>query len=198
MINMITKFDKFVNESIKDSLKPKNKKDIINKFNNSNREEKNNLFYNLFFNDFDDDSDFFEFVVDNCDIEHDIDDVMDIFDIIDLISENELNYLFNKLLSYKFVNEKYDKFGDLKDAKSIEEISKLHKFDLKKLKEYLKVGIRIEREHTDDNEIAEKIALHHLEETPLYYHNKFGLPEMERRLEKMLEEEKEEERKKLE
>ena len=98
----------------------------------------------------------------------------------------------------KFINEKYDKFGDLKDAKSIEEISKIHNFDLKKLKEYLKVGIRIEREHTDDNEIAEKIALHHLEETPNYYHNKFGLPEMERRLEKMLEEEKEKQRKKEE
>lgn len=190
---MITKFDKFVNESIRSLLKPKTKKDIIDKFNNSTRKDKNNMLYDLFLDDFDESCDFFDYIIDNCDI----DDDMDIFDIIELISDEELNKIFNKLLSYKFINEKYDKFGDLKDAKSIEEISKFHNFDLKKLKEYLKVGIRIEREHTDDNEIAEKIALHHLEESPNYYHNKFGLPEMERRLEKMLEEEKEEQRKKM-
>ena len=33
----------------------------------------------------------------------------------------------------------------------------------------LAIGIKVEREHTDDNKIAEEIALDHLEENPKYY-----------------------------
>jgi len=89
--------------------------------------------------------------------------------------------------SFEEFNEefKYAQTDNFKEAKSIEEIAEIHNFDLGKLKTYLDIGIKIEREHTKNDKFAERIALQHLEELPLYYHNKLGLPEMERRLDKL-------------
>lgn len=93
----------------------------------------------------------------------------------------------------QFILEKYDKMGDLKKVMTIEQIAKKHKMDIKELEKSLSVGITIEREHTDNREVAERIALKHLEESPLYYHEKYGLPEMEKRLDKMEKEKREKE-----
>jgi len=46
-------------------------------------------------------------------------------------------------------------------------------------------AIDIEMEHTDDPDVAARIALDHLAETPLYYDDKIGLPNMEEELEDM-------------
>lgn len=48
-------------------------------------------------------------------------------------------------------------------------------------KKQLKRGIEIEKEHTDDEEIAQRIAMDHLEEHPDYYKE---LPKMEKKLER--------------
>ncbi|NTU69816.1 hypothetical protein HGB13_03295 [bacterium] len=52
------------------------------------------------------------------------------------------------------------------------------------IKKELKVGTRMEMEHTKNRKKAKKIAKDHLKEFPNYYNNKTGLPAMERRLKK--------------
>lgn len=89
--------------------------------------------------------------------------------------------------SFDAFNEefKYAQTDNFKEAKSIEEIAEIHKFDLGKLQKFLEVGIKIEREHVKNDQFAERIALQHLEELPLYYHKTLGVPAMERRLEEL-------------
>jgi hypothetical protein len=65
---------------------------------------------------------------------------------------------------------------------SLEDIFKKHqkkgwKGSLEDLKKQLEMGITVEKEHTDDLEIAKKIALDHLEEIVDYY---FRLKKMEK------------------
>jgi hypothetical protein len=49
----------------------------------------------------------------------------------------------------------------------------------------LKVGTKIEMEHTKSKKTARKIASDHIKEMgPDYYDNKIGLPAMERKLKK--------------
>jgi len=57
----------------------------------------------------------------------------------------------------------------MKPHKSIEEISKKHDVSLDKLAKQLELGIKVEKEHTKNLEIAKNIALQHLEELPDYY-----------------------------
>ena len=73
---------------------------------------------------------------------------------------------------------------------SIEKIAKKHNYDLEGLKQLLKIATKIEREHSDDKDVAEKIALKNIEENHLYYHNRYGLPEIKKRLDKIKREEK--------
>jgi hypothetical protein len=49
------------------------------------------------------------------------------------------------------------------------QIAKKHKVSIKEIESQLKAGIKVEMEHTDDKEEAEKIALDHLNERPDYY-----------------------------
>lgn len=53
--------------------------------------------------------------------------------------------------------------------------------------EELARGAAIQTEHTDNPDVATDIAMDHLEEHPKYYDNEKGLPEMERRLDKVSE-----------
>lgn len=48
----------------------------------------------------------------------------------------------------------------------------------------LKIGIKIEKEHTDSGEIAKRIAKAHLAEFPHYYTDTNGLLNMEKKLKK--------------
>jgi hypothetical protein len=49
----------------------------------------------------------------------------------------------------------------------------------------LELGTKIEMEHTKSKKKAAKIAKDHIDEHPLYYDKKKGLPAMEKKLSKM-------------
>lgn len=52
---------------------------------------------------------------------------------------------------------------------TLEDLAKKHKVELSTIKNQLEQGIKIEHEHTQDNEKAKKIAMDHLFEDPHYY-----------------------------
>jgi hypothetical protein len=56
-----------------------------------------------------------------------------------------------------------------KKTLSVEEIAKRHKVDISTIQDQLKMGIKVEMEHTSDPKVAEEIALDHLMELPDYY-----------------------------
>jgi len=58
---------------------------------------------------------------------------------------------------------------ELKPVPSLEDSAKKHKVDVEVLKKQLEKGIEIEKEHTKDEKVAEKIALAHIDERPDYY-----------------------------
>ena len=57
----------------------------------------------------------------------------------------------------------------LKKPMTLKEISEKHGVDLDELERELEKGIEEEKEHTDDEDVARTIALHHLAEKPDYY-----------------------------
>lgn len=57
----------------------------------------------------------------------------------------------------------------VKSHKSVEEIAKKHRLDVSFVKNQLRMGIPIEREHTKDKDLATTITLQHLDEIPDYY-----------------------------
>jgi hypothetical protein len=77
--------------------------------------------------------------------------------------------------SYVYSNVKEgSKKGGLSKGMSLEDIAKKHnpKYDenyYKKLQQELKKGITVEKEHTGDPKLAQKIAMDHLVENPKYY-----------------------------
>jgi hypothetical protein len=56
-----------------------------------------------------------------------------------------------------------------KKTKTPEEIAKKHGVSLSLILAQLKIGIKVEQEHTTNPEIAREIALDHLWEDPKYY-----------------------------
>jgi len=58
---------------------------------------------------------------------------------------------------------------ELKPVPSLEDSAKKHNVDIEVLKKQLEKGIEIEKEHTKDEKVAEKIALAHIDERPDYY-----------------------------
>jgi hypothetical protein len=69
----------------------------------------------------------------------------------------------------QFLLEATDPKGPIKKYMSPEEIAKKHKTSLDTLNTELKLGIKVEKEHTGDEKMARMIALQHLEELPNYY-----------------------------
>jgi len=57
----------------------------------------------------------------------------------------------------------------LKSHQTVESIAKKHRQDISFVRNQLKMGIAIEREHTKDKDLAADIALQHLDEFPDYY-----------------------------
>ena len=57
----------------------------------------------------------------------------------------------------------------LSKGMSINDIANKHKVDIDVLKQELKKGIKVEKEHTDDVKRAARIAMDHLVEDPKYY-----------------------------
>ena len=50
-----------------------------------------------------------------------------------------------------------------------EEVAKLHGVPVKQVLDQLKLGVKVELEHTSDPAVAREIALDHLREFPDYY-----------------------------
>ncbi len=69
----------------------------------------------------------------------------------------------------QFLLEATDPKGPIKKYMSPEEIAKKHKLSLDTINSQLKMGIKIESEHTGSKQMARMIALQHLEEFPDYY-----------------------------
>jgi len=57
----------------------------------------------------------------------------------------------------------------LKPFKTVEEIAKKHRLDVSFIEKQLKMGEKIEHEHTKNHTLARDIALQHLDEIPDYY-----------------------------
>lgn len=53
--------------------------------------------------------------------------------------------------------------------KSLEALAKKHDVSVDALKRQLEMGIKVEHEHTEDDDKARRIALDHLDEKPDYY-----------------------------
>lgn len=69
----------------------------------------------------------------------------------------------------QFLLEATDPKGPIKKYMSPEEIAKKHKLNLSAINSQLKMGIKVESEHTGSKQMARMIALQHLEELPDYY-----------------------------
>lgn len=57
----------------------------------------------------------------------------------------------------------------LKPAKSVEQISKQHKVPVSVINKEVRIGTKVEKEHTKNKNLANKIARQHVEELPNYY-----------------------------
>lgn len=79
--------------------------------------------------------------------------------------------------------------GGEAEGMTIEDVAKMHNVPVEYLEKIMPDAIEIEMEHTDDPEVAARIALDHLAETPLYYDEVRGLPNMEEELEEIEDEE---------
>ena len=95
--------------------------------------------------------------------------------------------LTSDLVKYKAMVDEAEKLkGGLADKKSLKDIAKKHIKELEKelskdefstflnyvvnhLKGQLKMGLKIEKEHTDDPKKAKEIVMDHLTEDPMYY-----------------------------
>jgi hypothetical protein len=67
------------------------------------------------------------------------------------------------------MHEEKDPKGPVQSYKTPEEIAKKHKVPLELIKKQLKMGLKVEKEHTSDPTAARITALQHLDEVPDYY-----------------------------
>jgi len=72
-------------------------------------------------------------------------------------------------MKYKqgFKEEKLE--GGIADSKSLDELAKKHKVDVKVLTRQFNKGVKVEMEHTDNKQMAKEIAMDHISEDPKYY-----------------------------
>ena len=66
-------------------------------------------------------------------------------------------------------NEEEELKGGESDGMSEEDLAEKHNVDVKDIKKEIKVGVKIEMEHTDDKDIAKEIAMDHISEYADYY-----------------------------
>ena len=94
-----------------------------------------------------------------------------------------------KSATNKFKIESEEIKGGKAKGMSSKDLAKKHEVDIKDIEKEIKVGTKIEMEHTDSKEIAKEIAMDHIAEFPDYYTNKkHGVKASEKGLEKDLEE----------
>ena len=92
----------------------------------------------------------------------------DLSDLFKLVAEEkrkkreEMESLIGDSFEKLFVEQ-------LKPHKTPKQIAKKHKVPLSKIEDQLKKGVKVEKEHTQDPELASIIASQHLDELPDYY-----------------------------
>ena len=59
--------------------------------------------------------------------------------------------------------------GGLADKMSVEDIAKKHNVEVSHIKSQIRMGLKVEMEHTDDPRKALEIAMDHMVESPDYY-----------------------------
>lgn len=59
--------------------------------------------------------------------------------------------------------------GGYADNKTVEDIAKKHNVPVEDIEKQLEMGIKVEMEHTDDENISREISMDHLFEIPDYY-----------------------------
>jgi len=72
------------------------------------------------------------------------------------------------ILSFSSFNEEVIK-GGLSSGMSLEDLAKKHSVSIEDLKSQLEMGMKVEMEHTSDEDMAREIAMDHLTEDPEYY-----------------------------
>jgi hypothetical protein len=107
-------------------------------------------------------------------------------DLPEKVEENKIK----RFADFLNENEQHIEGGQA-DNKTLEDIAAMHKVSVEYFYKILPDAIAIEHEHSDDDEIAKKIVLDHLTESPIYYSEKHGLPTMEENLEDIDKEETE-------
>jgi hypothetical protein len=66
--------------------------------------------------------------------------------------------------------KKEDKIpGGKADKMTANDIADKHKVSVEKIEKQISMGVKVEMEHVDDEELAREISLDHLEEMPDYY-----------------------------
>jgi len=66
--------------------------------------------------------------------------------------------------------KKEDKIpGGKADGMTVKDIADKHGVPVEKIEKQIKMGIKVEMEHVDDEELAKEISMDHLEEIPDYY-----------------------------
>ena len=70
---------------------------------------------------------------------------------------------------YSFCKEQKFSFDGIAKGKTVEDIAKKHKVDVSTINSQIKMGIKIEQEHTKSTRLAKKIAMDHVWEKPDYY-----------------------------
>ncbi len=108
------------------------------------------------------------------------------------------NLAFKALRSKGIIQKLYDKVDELhseelsipeeaaggllnKPTMSVVELARMHKVDRDHIQQQLRIGIKVEMEHTGKYEVAKEIALDHLKEDPNYY-TKLAKVELEENL----------------
>ncbi len=71
-------------------------------------------------------------------------------------------------LYMSFISEEYLECGKA-DSKTVGDIASRHGVDVSLIEDQIKIGLKIEAEHTTNPNIAREIAMDHLWEDPHYY-----------------------------
>lgn len=71
--------------------------------------------------------------------------------------------------------------GGRGDGKDVEDVAKKHNVTVDQINNQLDIGMKVEKEHTDNSEIQKEISIDHLSESPVYYDL---LIEMEKKFDK--------------
>lgn len=76
--------------------------------------------------------------------------------------------------------------GGLADDKSIKDLAKKHDTTVDKIEKEIKKGVKVEKEHTSDDDIAFEIAKDHAYEDDTYYEKLANCVENKRIIKKLL------------